>query len=98
MIIRKGEAAAIGSLITTISGPFNLADYTVKFRLTDIKGTTLLIKEDGIVRNEEDNVVAVVLSGAETAKLKGLCFAMFELWANGDMVLSNEVEQLTVID
>lgn len=98
MIVRKGENVAIGSLITTISGPFNLEDFEVEFCLKDLKGKTLLRKKgDDVIRNDEDNVVAVVLTDDETKALKGLCFAIFELWANGEMVLSNEVEQLTVI-
>ena len=96
MIVRKGENVAIGSLITTISGPFNLEDFEVKFCLKDLKGKTCLDKND-VTRNDEDNVVAVVLTGDDTKDLKGLYFAIFELWANGEMVLSNEVEQLTVI-
>ena len=85
----------IGSVFKPINGSFNLADYTVQCKVTSINGEST--KYGGIVRNNKDNTVACTIVGSETAKMSGLYFVSFELWANGQMVLSNEVEQLTII-
>lgn len=50
------------------------------------------------VVNAEDNAVAHVIKGTKTRDMEGLYFISFELWANGERVLSNEVEQLTIIE
>lgn len=98
MIVRKGESVALGSVFKPISGTFNLADYEIKCILTSLKGKVFLtIDNDNILRNNDDNTVACTISGAETSKMKGLYFISFQLWANGERVLSNEIEKMTVI-
>lgn len=97
MIAHQGSNVIIGSLFQPTSGTFNLADYEVKLTLSDIQGNTILAKTTDIIRNDADNVVACTIKGSETKALNGLYFVTFELWANGEKVLSNEVEQLTII-
>lgn len=98
MIVRKGESVALGSVFKPISGTFDLADYEVKCNLTDLKGKVhLTIDNDNIIRNNDDNTVACTISSAQTSKMKGLYFISFQLWANGEKVLSNEIERITVI-
>lgn len=48
--------------------------------------------------NTDDNTVAHIIPASKTRAMDGLYFISFELWANGEKVLSNEVEQLTIID
>ena len=98
MIAHKGSNVIIGSLFQPINGTFNLADYEVKLTLSDIQGSIVLTKTTDIIRNDADNAVACTIKGTETRTLKGLYFVTFELWANGEKVLSNEVEQLTIIE
>lgn len=89
----------IGSLFKPINGSFNLADYTVRCKVTSINGASVYnLEDEDIVRNNEDNTVACTIVGSKTAKMSGLYFVSFELWAHDQMVLSNEVEQLTIID
>lgn len=89
----------IGSIIKPVSGVFNLAGYTIKCVVTNLRGGEVLTIEDSdITRNNEANAVACVISGTNTAKMKGLYFVSFELWANGEKVLSNEVEQITIVE
>lgn len=100
MIAHKGENIIIGSIIKPVSGEFNLADYTIKCVVTNIRGKTVLEKADAdIVRNNADNAVACVFTKDVTSRLKGLYFVSFELYAqSGEKVLSNEVEQLTIVE
>ncbi len=99
MIAHKGENIIVGSVIKPTSGVFNLADYAIKCVVTNIRGKEVLVKDDAdVVRNNEDNAVACVFTQAETKGLKGLYFVSFELWANGEKVLSNEVEQITIVE
>lgn len=89
----------IGSLFKPINGSFNLADYTVRCKVTSINGESVYnLEDENIVRNNEDNTVACTIVGSKTAMMSGLYFVSFELWAHDQMVLSNEVEQLTIID
>lgn len=89
----------IGSVFKPINGSFNLADYTVQCKVISINGKTVYSSlDENIVRNNKDNTVACTIVGSETAKMSGLYFVSFELWAHDQMVLSNEVEQLTIID
>lgn len=89
----------IGSLFKPINGSFNLADYTVRCKVTSINGESVYnLEDENIVRNNEDNTVACTIVGSKTATMSGLYFVSFELWAHDQMVLSNEVEQLTIID
>lgn len=101
MIAHKGENVIIGSVFKPINGSFNLADYEIVCKVTDVKGNTKLtftIGDEVVVRNNKDNTVACTIVGSVTAKMSGLYFVSFELWAHDQMVLSNEVEQLTIID
>jgi hypothetical protein len=100
MIAHAGESIIIGSVFKAINGSFNLADYEVRCVVTDIKGEKILVIEnDDVVRNNADNTVACTIDGIPTRQMvRGLYFVSFELWANGEMVLSNEVEQLTIVD
>lgn len=100
MIAHKGENIIIGSIIKPVSGEFNLADYTIRCVVTNIRGKVVLVKENAdIVRNNADNAVACVITKTETDKMKGLYFVSFELYAqSGEKVLSNEVEQLTIVE
>lgn len=89
----------IGSVFKPINGSFNLADYTVRCKVTSINGKRAYSSwDENIVRNNKDNTVACTIVGSVTATMSGLYFVSFELWANDQMVLSNEVEQLTIID
>lgn len=89
----------IGSLFKPINGSFNLADYTVRCKVTSINGESVYnLEDENIVRNNEDNTVACTIVGRKTATMSGLYFVSFELWAHDQMVLSNEVEQLTIIE
>lgn len=89
----------IGSLFKPINGSFNLADYTVRCKVTSINGESVYnLEDENIVRNNEDNTVACTIVGSKTATMSGLYFVSFELWAHDQMVFSNEVEQLTIID
>lgn len=89
----------IGSLFKPINGSFNLADYTVRCKVTSINGESVHnLGDEDIVRNNKDNTVACTIVGSKTAKMSGLYFVSFELWAHDQMVLSNEVEQLTIIE
>lgn len=89
----------IGSVFTPVSGSFNLSDYTVICKVADIKGKTKVrLLDEDIVRNNKDNTVACTIVGSTTADMSGLYFVSFELWAHDQLVLSNEVEQLTIID
>lgn len=97
MIVRKGESVAIGSLFKPISGTFNLADYEIKCRIKNLKGRTILYKTEGIIRNDEASAVAYIITGDETKLMSGLNFVSFELWTNGQMVMSNDIEQITII-
>lgn len=99
MIAHKGENVIIGSLFKPINGSFNLADYTVRCKVTNIKGKVVYnLGDENIVRNNKDNTVACTIVGSKTATMSGLYFVSFELWAHDQMVLSNEVEQLTIIN
>lgn len=99
MIAHKGENVIIGSVFKPINGSFNLADYTVRCVVRNLKGKAVYeLRNIQIVRNNKDNTVACTIVGDVTAKLSGLYFVSFELWARDQMVLSNEVEQLTIID
>ena len=99
MIAHKGENVIIGSVFKPINGSFNLADYTVRCAVTNLKGKVVYeLIEAQIVRNNKDNTVACTIAGSITTNLSGLYFVSFELWAHDQMVLSNEVEQLTIID
>lgn len=98
MIAHKGENVIIGSVFKPINGSFNLADYTVRCKVTSINGAHAYSSSDeNIVRNNKDNTVACTIVGSVTANMSGLYFVSFELWAHDQMVLSNEVEQLTII-
>lgn len=89
----------IGSVFKPINGSFNLADYTVRCKVTSINGKTVdELRNARIVRNNKDNTVACTIVGSVTATMSGLYFVSFELWVHDQMVLSNEVEQLTIID
>lgn len=99
MIAHKGENVIIGSVFKPINGSFNLADYTVRGAVTNLKGKVVYgLRDNTIVRNNKDNTVACTIAGSVTAKMSGLYFVSFELIANEQIVLSNEVEQLTIID
>lgn len=99
MIVHQGENVIIGTFFEATSGSFNLADYEVKMVVTNLRGEEKLTKENtNIIRNDNDNTVACTITGTETKTLnKGLYFVSFELWANGQKVLSNDVEQLEVV-
>lgn len=98
MIAHKGENIIIGSVFKPINGQFSLADYTVRCVVSDMKGRAMVTIDDAyIVRNNADNAVACTIKGSKTASLSGLYFVSFELYSNGEKVLSNEVEQLTII-
>lgn len=98
MIAHKGENVIIGSVFKPINGSFSLSDYIVRCVVTDIRGREVVaIGDEDIVRNDTDNTVACTIVGSATKALSGLYFVSFELWANGQKVLSNEVEQLTII-
>lgn len=96
MIAHQGETIIIGSVFRPINGGFNLADYTVQCVITNMKGQKVLVIR-GIIRNNAENAVSCMISSGATKVLEGLYFVSFELWANGEMVLSNEVEQITII-
>ena len=99
MIAHKGENIIIGSVFKAINGSFSLADYTVRCVVTDIRGKEKLVIEDsGVVRNNATNTVACTIEGTKTKNMSGLYFVSFELWSNGEKVLSNEVEQVTIIE
>lgn len=100
MIAHKGENIIIGSVVKPVSGVFNLADYTIRCVVSNIRNNEVLKKENAdIVRNNEENAVACVLTSGETKVMKGLYFVTFELYAqSGEKVLSNEVEQLTIVE
>lgn len=100
MIAHKGENIIIGSVIKPVSGAFNLADYTIRCVVSNIRNKEVLKKEGAdIVRNNAENAVACVLTSGETKGMKGLYFVTFELFAqSGEKVLSNEVEQLTIVE
>ena len=99
MIAHKGENIIVASVIKPTSGEFNLADYTIDCVVTNIRGKVILKKVNSdIVRNNADNAVACIFTKADTINMKGLYFVSFELWANGEKVLSNEVEQLTIVE
>lgn len=97
MIVHQGENVIIGTFFEAITGSFNLADYDIKVVVTNLRGAKKIEKSDNIVRNDSDNTIACTITSAETKTLKGLYFVSFELWANGERVLSNNVEQLEVI-
>ncbi len=97
MIARQGQNVIVGTMFQPTSGSFNLADYEVQLHITTLRGDTVLTLNDKIIRNDTENVVACTIPASETKKMKGLYFLTFELVANGEVVLSNEVEQLTVI-
>lgn len=98
MIAHKGENVIIGSVFKPINGSFSLSDYIVRCVVTDMRGREVVaIEDDDIVRNDTDNTVACTIVGSATRSLSGLYFVSFELWANDQKVLSNEVEQLTII-
>ena len=100
MIAHKGENIIIGSVFKAINGSFSLADYTViRCVVTNISGKEVSVIEDsGIVRNDATNTVACTIEGTKTARMSGLYFVSFELWSDGQKVLSNEVEQVTIIE
>lgn len=99
MIAHKGENIIIGSVFKAINGSFNLADYTIRCMVTNIRGKEVTVIEDsGIVRNDATNTVACTIEGTKTARMSGLYFVSFELWSDGQKVLSNEVEQVTIIE
>lgn len=97
MIANKGENVIIGSRFAPLRGAFSLADYKVVCVVTNIAGKEVIRERVQIV-NVEDNAVAHVIPSSKTPTMEGLYFISFELWANGEKVLSNEVEQLTIID
>lgn len=97
MIAHKGENVILGSRFAPLRGVFSLADYEVVFVVTTIAGKEV-IREQAKIVNVEDNAVAHVIPSTKTRTMEGLYFISFELWANGEKVLSNEVEQLTIID
>lgn len=99
MIAHKGENIIIGSVFKAINDSFSLADYTIRCVVTPIRGKEVLVIENsGIVRNNATNTVACTIVGAKTAGMNGLYFVSFELWSDGQKVLSNEVEQVTIIE
>lgn len=99
MIAHKGENIIIGSVFKAINGSFSLADYTVRCVVTTIRGKEVsVIENSGIVRNDATNTVACTIEGSKTARMSGLYFVSFELWSDGQKVLSNEVEQVTIIE
>lgn len=97
MIAHKGENVIIGSRIVPIKGVFNLGDYEVWCVVSTITGKEE-IRERVQVINAEDNTVAYIIPASKTRNMDGLYFISFELWANGEKVSTNEVEQLTIID
>ena len=96
MIAHKGENVIIGSRFSALRGEFSLDDYEVYCVVSNISGRET--REKVQVVNAEDNAVAHVIKGTKTQDMEGLYFISFELWANGERVLSNEVEQLTIIE
>lgn len=99
MIAHKGENIIIGSVFKAINGSFSLADYTIRCVVATIRGKEVLVIENsGIVRNNATNTVACTIEGAKTKEMSGLYFVSFELWSNGQKVLSNEGEQVTIIE
>lgn len=97
MIANKGENVIIGSRFAALRGAFSLRDYEVWCVVTTISGKET-IREQVQVVNADDNTVAHIIPASKTRTMDGLYFISFELWANGEKVLSNEVEQLTIID
>lgn len=98
MIAHQGETIIIGSVFRQINGRFSLADYIVRCVVTDINGEKVVeIPDSSIIRNNADNAVCCTIPSATTKGLEGLYFVSYELWANDEMVLSNEVEQITII-
>jgi hypothetical protein len=97
MIVHQGENVIIGTFFEAINGSFNLADYDIKVKVSNLRGAVALEKTTEIIHNDADNTVACTITGSETKTMKGLYFVFFELWANGEKVLSNEVEQIEVI-
>lgn len=96
MIAHKGENVIIGSRFSPLRGEFSLDDYEVYCVVSNISGRET--REKAQVVNADDNAVAHVIKGTKTRDMEGLYFISFELWANGERVLSNEVEQLTIIE
>ena len=97
MIAHKGENVIIGSRFAPLRGAFSLSDYVLWCVATTISGKEV-IRERVQVINTEDNTAAHIIPASMTRNMDGLYFISFELWANGEKVLSNEVEQLTIID
>ena len=98
MIAHQGETIIIGSVFRPINGRFNLADYLVRCVISDINGVKVMeILDSSIIRNNADNAVCCVIPRTMTKELDGLYFVSYELWVNDEMVLSNEVEQITII-
>jgi hypothetical protein len=98
MIAHRGENVFVCSVFQPTSGSFNLADYDVVCIVSNIKGKEVIKKRSDIIRNNEDNAVGCTLTATDTKALNGLYFVSFELWANGQKVLSNEVEQITFLE
>lgn len=64
-----------------------------------MRGRTIHCFEgEDIIANNDDGSVACVITAHQTSYMRGLYFVSYELWANGEKVLSNEVEQITVIE
>lgn len=98
MIAHKGENIIIASRIVPIKGAtFNLNEHEVWCVVSTIRGGEILREQISVV-NAEDNTVAYIINGTKTHAMEGLYFISFELWANGEKVSTNEVEQLTIID
>lgn len=97
MIAHKGENVIIASRIVPIKGVFNLGDYEVWCVVSTITGKESMRERVSVI-NVEDNTVAYIIPGTKTKSMEGLYFISFELWANGEKVSTNEVEQLTIID
>ncbi len=99
MIAHKGENVIIGSVFRPINGAFNIADYVIRCVVTNIHDEEVCVIEDtDIIRNNAENAVACTIGGSITSAMNGLYFISFELWSHGQNVLSNEVEQLTIVD
>ena len=98
MIAHKGENIIVGSVIAPIRGEFNISDYVVKCVVTDMQDREVFSASENLIVNVEDNIVGCVIPRSATATMSGLYFISFELWHNGEKVLSNEVEQMTIIE
>lgn len=97
MIAHKGENIIVASRIVPLNGQFRLNDYTVMCVVSTVAGKEVMSERVSVI-NVEDNTVAYIIPGTKTKSMEGLYFISYELWANGEKVSTNEVEQLTIID